>query len=60
MNYIAFIGLSVVLASGTLLYACIEMRKNFAEFEMQQLRQYNRMRELITELLKLKEIKKHE
>lgn len=60
MNIIAWFAFANMILSMLLVWAVYEMRNNLIALEEQNIDNYRRMREIITELLKLKEIHRHD
>jgi len=60
MNVIVWISFFNLILTMLLVWAIIEVRRTLIVTEEQQIDSYKRVREIITECLKLKEVHKHE
>ncbi|MGD0331182.1 MAG: hypothetical protein ABSB40_12205 [Nitrososphaeria archaeon] len=58
MNVIAWLALANIIMTGLLMSIAYMLRQDIIAFDEQNINQYKRMKEIITDLLKLKEIKK--
>jgi hypothetical protein len=58
MNVIEWLALANIIMTGLLMSIAYMLRQDIIAFDEQNINQYKRMKEIITDLLKLKEIKK--